>query len=220
MTHVFKAKWNSISDITSGFSHTFFWEIRSPTAPSSWALQQLGKAIRNHMPDSPGCQEMTQPHVYVDKYLITSSTEKKNKPKAWVFNICPFPWCKRSHCGWFQITKSLTTCLQNSGRFTNWILWAVKICLQHTTAAEDYSSSGPLWFKPLLANPASSFDSMKGTSSDGTNRKAVSDPHSSAKGTRVRLSRTLWGLPRTDTSAPPPPSPAPTLPCSQAASCL
>lgn len=31
------------------------------------------------MSDSPGCQEMTQPHVYVDKYLITSSTEEKIK---------------------------------------------------------------------------------------------------------------------------------------------
>lgn len=27
VTHVLEAKWRDVSDITSGFNHTFFWEI-------------------------------------------------------------------------------------------------------------------------------------------------------------------------------------------------
>lgn len=151
-------------------------------SPVTW------KAIRNYVSGSPGSQEMTQPQWHAHQYnnwLYGKTKQAKQKPKAHILNICPFLWCNYSHCGWFQVTSGLTTGLQKSWKFTNWLLWAVISWVKHTAATGSHFCPGHSWSKASLCKSCQELQQHGWYQLCRDHRKAVADPCPSAKGTRT-----------------------------------
>lgn len=53
-------------------------------------------------------------------YTSSQGIEGDGKEEALIYKTCQFPWCKYSHCRWFQATKGLTTCWKNSWILNHW----------------------------------------------------------------------------------------------------
>lgn len=131
---------------------------------------------------------MTQPQWHAHQYnnwLYGKTKQAKQKPKAHILNICPFLWCNYSHCGWFQVTSGLTTGLQKSWKFTNWLLWAVVSWVKHTATTGSHFCPGHLWSKPSLCKSCQELQQHGWYQLCRDHRKAVADPRPSAKGTRT-----------------------------------